>query len=125
MPCVIYEPRKSISSSLNCSYSPDVDIEERADSYMISLDLPGFEKDDIHVTMEGNVLIVSGERSRKEPERSEYYRSYERPTGSFRRMFRIPDVVDAGSMKAEYRNGVLALELRKKEEAKPFSITVT
>jgi HSP20 family protein len=106
-------------------FTPAVDIVEGDESYTLRLDLPGFEKDDLRVVFKEGVLTVSGERNSREPETGEFYRYFERPSGTFRRDFRIAeDVVDGGKVEAEYRNGVLTLALRKKEKAKPRMIAV-
>ena len=106
-------------------YTPAADVLEGADVYTIALDLPGFKKESFKVAVNDGVLTVSGERGRTEPEYPELYRSFERPAGTFRRAFRIPDdVVDGNTVTATYENGVLTLGLTKREKAKPRTITV-
>ncbi len=105
--------------------TPAVDIIENTDNYTISIDLPGFEKDGFKVVVHEGVLTVSGERGRLEAPKDDLYRYYERPAGTFYRAFRIPeDVVDGTDVKAEYVNGVLNLELKKREKALPRTISV-
>ena len=105
--------------------TPAVDIVESIDKYTISIDLPGFRKDGFKVVVNEGVLTVSGDRGRDEIENDDFYRYYERPVGTYYRAFKIPeDVVDGTDVKAEYVNGVLNLELKKREKALPRTINV-
>ena len=106
------------------TYNPPVDIVESKDDYRIVLDLPGFEKDDVNVGVNDGILEVNGTRGGNEEYDTAYYHYFERRHGEFRRSFRIPDLVDGEKTEAEYRNGVLTLTLPKKEEAKPYSVTI-
>ena len=125
MTYVLVKPKGYVERAFEGSLSPAVDIIEGPESFVIYLDLPGLEKDEVEVVVNEGVLTVTGERARTEPENEDYYRYFERPAGQFRRAFRIPeDVVEGGEVKASYTNGVLTLELRKKEKAKPKTIAV-
>lgn len=105
--------------------TPAVDIIEGNDTYKIAIDLPGFDKKGFKVVVHEGVLTVSGDRVRGESENNDLYRYYERPSGTFYRAFRLPeDVVDGNEVKAEYVNGVLNLELKKREKAMPRTISV-
>ncbi|MHB9027673.1 MAG: Hsp20/alpha crystallin family protein, partial [Candidatus Latescibacterota bacterium] len=81
-------------------WSPAVDIMEKDASYAITIDMPGFEKDDFKIMVQDDILTVSAERPRQEPENEDYYRYFERPAGKISRSFRLPDVVDAQNIKA-------------------------
>ena len=105
-------------------WTPTSDIVENNDGFTITLDVPGFTKDDLNVKVHEGVLKVSGERKRTENGDNGHYRYYERPEGSFSRSFRLPDFLDGESVKGTYENGVLSIELQKKEEAKPHIITI-
>jgi len=105
-------------------WTPASDIVENNDGFTITLDVPGFTKDDLKVNVHEGVLNVSGERKRTENGDNGHYRYYERPEGSFSRSFRLPDFLDGESVKGIYENGVLSIELQKKEEAKPHIITI-
>jgi HSP20 family protein len=125
MTCVVVNPYERTSRSSGVCLTPPVDIFEGPESYVIHLDLPGFEKDDVKVVVNDGVLSVSGERTRTEQEKKDFWHQ-ERPVGKFYRAFRIPeDAVDSNEVKATYHNGVLTLELRKKEKAKPKTIAVS
>ncbi len=109
----------------NNVWNPTVDIIEDNDIFILEFDLPGFNKSDFTITVKEGVLALKGERKRKEPEDEKYYRYFERPAGTFERSFRLPEHVDGEKVKAVYKNGVLKLELPKKEEAKPLTIQIT
>lgn len=106
------------------TWNPPVDIIETEDDYRLELDLPGFTKDNVKISVAEGVLTVSGERKRDHDYDENYFRYFERKYGDFSRSFRLPDFVDGDKIGAEYTNGVLALTLPKKEEVKPFSIEI-
>jgi len=97
---------------------------ETGEAYALEFDLPGFTKEDIKVSVDDGLLKVSGERARNVEKDERYYRYFERPEGTFTRSFKLPSHVNGESIKATYTNGVLRLELPKKEEAKPHAIEI-
>ncbi len=104
---------------------PNVDIVENDSDYTIEADLPGLEKKDIAITVENGVLTISGEKKRDKKERKkERYYYYERSYGSFSRTFALPENVDEKNIQAKFKNGLLALTIKKAEKAKPKSIEV-
>lgn len=106
------------------TWNPAADIVESNDGFTVTLDVPGFTKEELKVKVHENVLNVSGERKRTEVNDSGHFRYFERPYGSFSRSFRLPDYIDGQSIKGAYEKGVLSVELTKKEEAKPHTITI-
>ncbi|MFW5775248.1 MAG: Hsp20/alpha crystallin family protein [Chitinivibrionales bacterium] len=93
---------------------PRVDISEDETAFYIRADLPGLAKEDIDVSVEGNVLRISGEKKEDLPHQERgYYTHYERRYGSFSRSFTLPEHADAGSIEAHYNNGVLELRIQK------------
>jgi HSP20 family protein len=104
---------------------PPVDIIEDKDGYRISADLPGMNKEDISINIENNLLTISGEK-KTETEKSEkdLYYHLERSFGSFSRSFTLPDNVDTQNVEANFRNGVLTMLLKKREETKPRQIAI-
>jgi HSP20 family protein len=125
MTLVRYYPRKAGYSRVADEWRPAVDVVEHENDYVLSIDLPGFEKSDFNLKVDDGVLTLSGERKREETGDGDLYRSYERPHGQFTRSFRLPDNIDHEKTDAVYRNGVLELKLAKKEEAKPRTIKVS
>lgn len=104
---------------------PNVDIVENDNDYTIHADLPGLEKKDIAITVENGVLTISGEKKRDKKERKkERYYYYERSYGSFCRTFALPENIDEKNIQANFKNGLLALTIKKTEKAKPKAIEV-
>ena len=106
------------------SFAPPVDIRENKNAYVVQMDLPGIEQKDIVVGMEDGVLTIRGERKPEPEAKDECFTTTERAYGSFIRSFSLPGTADAEKIAATYKNGVLAVTIPKREEAKPKSIKV-
>lgn len=105
-------------------WTPLVDIHETRDSYLLMAEVPGVKQEDIQVSIEGDTLTLKGERKRETEVREDQYHRIERSYGRFERSILLPSGVDADGVKATYRDGVLEIQLPKKEEAKPKAIKV-
>ena len=105
-------------------WSPLVDITEDEKEYLIKAELPEMKKDDVKLTVENNVLCISGERKYEKEEKDKKYHRVERAYGSFMRSFTLPDDADGTKVAAEYKDGILKVHLPKSEKAKPKSIEV-
>jgi len=105
-------------------WMPTVDISETDGEYLIKAELPEVKKEDVKVTVEGGVLTLQGERRQEKEEKGKKYHRVERSYGSFARSFTLPETVDEGAVKAEYKDGVLHLHLPKTEKVKPKTIDV-
>jgi HSP20 family protein len=106
------------------NWLPVVDIYDSENSTVIQADLPGMDKENISINMEENVLTLSGERSyENDVEKTNYYRK-ERAFGTFKREFTLPTSVDHEKIKADFKDGVLKIEIPKPEEKKPKSISI-
>ena len=101
------------------------DIKDMGDAYLLEADLPGFEKKDIHLRLDGDILTVSAERKNEQKEENENdrYLHIERSYGSFSRSFDMSGVEVSG-IKAKYENGVLALTLPKKQDEIPSATEI-
>jgi len=106
------------------SFVPAVDIYEDKDKVVLKLEVPGIDQKDLHVTVEDNTLTVKGERKLEDEEKQENFHRIERTYGSFYRAFTLPPTVDTANIGADYKAGVLKLELKKKPEAQPKQIEV-
>lgn len=105
-------------------WNPRVDIFEEDDRFVVKAELPGVEKDNITIDVKGRVLTVKGERSdENEVKEKDYYRR-ECTYGTFQRSFTLPDETDSEKIRAEYKDGVLKLNIPKPETRKPKKITV-
>lgn len=117
------EPEHRGHKALN-SWHPVVDIHETETSTFISADIPGVKKEEISINVEENTLVLSGERKTDiETKKENYYRA-ERSFGKFRREFSLPASIDHEKISADYKDGVLTIEIPKPEEQKPKSIAI-
>lgn len=110
--------------NLLSGWSPALDVYEQKDNVVIRAELPGMKKEDIEVSLHDNVLSISGERKQEETHKdADMYRS-ERYFGRFQRTVTLPTRVSADKIKAQYKDGVLTVNLPKAEEAKPKHIDI-
>ena len=107
------------------SWVPPVDIQETEEGYKLHVELPGLTKDDINITLENNVLRLSGERKFERDVKKESYHRIERTYGTFTRAFALPSQVNAEGVQAVFQNGVLTLTVPKAEAARPRKIEIS
>jgi HSP20 family protein len=105
-------------------WAPLVDIAEDEKEYLIKVELPEVNKDDVKVTVEGGTLTISGERKAEKEQKGRKFHRVERFYGRFERSFTIPDDAEADDVKAEFKDGVLRVHLAKSEKARPKQIEV-
>lgn len=108
----------------NRTWMPPVDIQETADSYRLTAELPGLTKEDINITLENNVLRLSGERKFEKDAKKEGFHRIERTYGAFARAFTLPSQVNHDRVEAAFENGILTITVPKAEQAKPRKITI-
>jgi HSP20 family protein len=106
------------------SWVPAVDVQETQEAYKLYAELPGLKKEDIQITLEHNVLRLSGERKFERDVKKESFQRIERTFGSFTRSFALPTQVNPEGVQATFDNGVLTVTVPKKEEAKPRTIAI-
>jgi HSP20 family protein len=103
---------------------PAVDLYDEGDHLVLKAELPGIKKEELNISLHGDVLTLSGERKDSgEFKEAEVFRS-ERFVGRFQRSITLPMSVDSGKVQASYKDGILAVTLPKAEEAKPKRIDV-
>ena len=105
-------------------WSPMVDIEETELNYLIRAELPGLSKKSVKVVVEDGVLTLSGERDLERKVEGKTFHRIERSHGTFTRSFTLPENADAESVSANYKEGLLEIQVAKCEEALPKSIEV-
>ena len=105
-------------------WMPPVDAWETEDEVVYAFDLPGIPEDKISVEFDEGSLTVSGERERQQEVDGERLYRYERRFGSFSRTIGLPQGVTEDSIKADYRDGVLEVHVKKPEQPKPRRIQV-
>jgi HSP20 family protein len=107
-------------------WSPQIDVQQRNDSVIVRADLPGVSKDNVQVEVEGDTLVISGQRreEREEGGDDQGYRVLERSYGSFYRSVPLPQGVDPDHIEAAMRDGVLTVTLPLAENARPRRIEI-
>lgn len=114
----LYEPFRTFGSRVADWLAPASDASSNDDAYRISVELPGVSEEDIHLSVEGGVVTVSGEKTETREEKGETWYFSERQYGSFKRSFRLPEDADADKAEAHVKNGVLEVSVpRRKENA--------
>jgi len=103
---------------------PSVDIIEDKDKFMLTAELPGVKKEDVKISLNGNTLVIEGEKKSVEEHKDKDYHHTERFYGKFSRSFTLNSEVEADKIKADYQNGILTVTLPKSEKVKPRSINI-
>ncbi len=119
--------RAAMSNSLSEDASPwglAVDVSETEDHYTVEASVPGVSVDDLSITLEDNVLTISGEKRVESEVNEPTYHLRERRYGKFSRSLRFPTLVNADAVVANVENGVLTLDVPKAEEVKPKRIAI-
>ena len=106
------------------AWAPALDISERKDAYLVTVELPGVEADDLEITLEDGLLTIQGERHFAHDSSEQQFHRVERRYGAFRRSISLPRDVDASRVQANYDNGVLRLEIPKSEGSQAKRIEV-
>ncbi|MCW4017186.1 MAG: Hsp20/alpha crystallin family protein [Candidatus Bathyarchaeota archaeon] len=103
---------------------PPMDLEDRGEDFCLTVEVPGFEKEDLQIEVEEGIVDVSGSRSMKEQEKTERYVRKERGFQSFHRRLRLPEEVAADKVEANMTNGVLEVVLPKKHPKPRTKVTI-
>ena len=109
---------------LSAGWAPAVDVHESEEAYVFSAELPGLDKDDVSITLEKNVLTISGERKFEDEADRDNFRRIERAYGNFSRSFTLPSQVEQNKVSAEFKNGLMKITVPKAEQAKPRKIDI-
>jgi HSP20 family protein len=103
---------------------PLVDIAEDDKEYTVKVELPGVRKEDVKVTVEDDVLTISGERKIEKEEKGRRYHRVERSYGAFERSFTLPDDALADKIHADFKDGVLQVHIPKGEKAHKKAVEI-
>jgi len=106
------------------AWAPAVDISERKDAYVVTVELPGVKIDDLEIAFQDGLLTIQGERGLAPDSADEQTHLIERRYGLFRRSITLPPHVKADAIEASIEDGVLRVLVPKVEEAKPKRIEV-
>lgn len=106
------------------NWEPYTNILETKENYKVTLELPGVKKEDVKITVVDNTLVVKGEKKRDEEIDEKRYYRIEREFGSFERKIQFTMDVDVNKISASTKDGILVIEVGKKEESKPKEISI-
>lgn len=105
-------------------FTPQCDIEEYEKFFKLSFDVPGLKPEDLKLEVQGNQLVVSGERKLEKNTNEKGWSRFERNYGSFQRLFTLPDVADFNDIEAHHELGVLEITIPKTEISKSKKIEI-
>jgi HSP20 family protein len=114
----LFRPGESVG------WTPACDIYEDEEGVTLRFDLAGVDPKDVDVQFENGVLTLRGERKLEKEDKRDNYHRVELSYGTFTRSFSLPGTMDAEKIRAEAKNGILAVSVPKRAEAKPRSIQV-
>jgi HSP20 family protein len=117
-------PARQQGSATATAWAPALDISERKDAYLVTVELPGLKPEDLDITMEDGLLTIQGERQFTAESSEQQFHRIERRYGAFRRSITLPAHVMAEGIQASFEDGVLQILVPKAEEAKPKRIQV-
>ena len=98
------------------AFLPRVDVSETDAEVRVSAELPGMDEKDVSVELQGDVLVLRGEKKREQEEKGKNWYRREQSSGSFRRAIELPAGVDAGKARAQFKKGVLVFTAPKRAE---------
>jgi len=103
-----YGQRQAAAASSTPAWAPALDISERKDAYLVTVELPGVKLDDLQITLEDGLLTIQGERHFADDSEQQFHR-VERRYGAFRRSITLPAHVQADAVEATVEDGVLQI----------------
>jgi HSP20 family protein len=121
---IFYPARRRAESESLWGWNPAVDVFDNDANIVIKAELPGVDKKDIVVDVKDRVLTLKGERSTDSEVKEDKYYHRERTFGKFERSFTLPANAKVEDIKADYKDGVLSIDIPKSEAAQPKKITV-
>ena len=103
---------------------PKINVSSKEDNVILKAEVPGVDPKDIDLSVEEDKVTISGNIPEKTKDEREFYHRSERLTGAFKRELTLPFRIDVKNVSAAYNNGILTLQLQKREEDKPRKIEV-
>jgi len=115
---------RSEAPTYEAAFSPAVDVYEEDKAFVVRAELAGLKPENVHVTVENDVLTIKGERKLENEQKREGYHRIERSYGTFTRSFSLPKTLDAEHLEAEMKDGVLAVRIPKKAAPEPKRVEI-
>lgn len=114
----------SFNSLSNVNWSPVVDLDETNNEYVLHAELPGMNKKDINISVENDVLTISGEKRERVKNKEANCHISEINFGKFSRSFRLPAPIETDKIEAKWENGILTVHIPKSDVAKARKIEI-
>ncbi|HEV2395284.1 MAG TPA: Hsp20/alpha crystallin family protein [Verrucomicrobiae bacterium] len=119
----VQKEQRPVNAERSTEYvSPEVNIFENKDGYVLEAEMPGVNKGGLEITLEGNEITITGHRTEEALPGNPLFR--ESQNGGFRRVFELDPAIDTARISARMDQGVLTLTLPKSERVKPRKIAV-
>jgi HSP20 family protein len=110
------------------NHMPAVDIQETENTYVLEMDLPGYDEKNIEVHVDGSSLTIASSHEEKQEKKNEEnqgtYVLRERRLNSFSRSFKLPENADSETVNAAFKNGILTLQIKKRSETQKRTIQI-
>lgn len=105
-------------------WAPSLDFIESDGELKLNVEVPGVAPEDMHISISGDVLTITGEKKEEVSEEKKNYHRIERKFGSFTRKVQLPQAVDENSINADYKNGLLTITAKKQRQDKTKKIEI-
>jgi HSP20 family protein len=109
----LYEPIKKVGQKIADWFAPRSDAAMTRDAYVITMELPGVQPNNIDVSLQDNMLVITGDKQTEHEESDRSYFFSEREFGVFQRAFRIPADAQPAAIEADFKNGLLTIKIPK------------
>ncbi len=120
----MFGERATLGTGESLGWTPACDVFEDGEEVVVRVELAGVDPKNVDIRFENGVLTLKGDRTLEQEDKRDNYHRIELAYGTFTRSFSLPGTVDVDKIRAESKNGVLAIHLPKKPEAKPKAIQV-
>jgi HSP20 family protein len=118
-----YHPPRYVGSPSN-TFTPRLNLKDTPEAYILRVELPGFEREQIDLTINSDLVTLKGERKEEPEAENECYYCRESQGGSFERSIQLPQPVVADKAEAKLQDGVLTVTLPKEQQRKSVTISV-
>jgi len=112
------------SNDYSSSRTPAIDVQDTDKAIVVSAEMPGIKSEEIDISLEQNVLAIKGEKNTENEKAEDKFYLKERTSNSFVRKLRLPCDVDEAKIKADYKDGILSINLPKMKKEKKIKIDV-
>lgn len=122
-----HDPWGAVESGLSAlgPWGPAVDVSQTDTEVAVRAEIPGLDPKDLDITIQGNMLVLAGEKKESAEEKGTDYSYSECRYGSFRRTIELPSSIDPDKVTAEHKNGVVTIRIEKSQAERPRRINVS